>query len=236
MQTFLSGKDITIAVPLTRNGEPVVPDAQEISWEVRGHDGAVLSGGLSNDQADSIALIPIDEADNELSGGRVLEKRTLIVTWEVAGATLTTQAVYQIHDFLNHTVTPQDVRSFIGIDSGELSDDEIDITGAFFDLAAVTTLASLSAGLAGNETAQRRANKGIIAQAVINLLPGLPQRLSKAESDGTSKVERFPIDFDKLGHRANAALETALNSLTSTATTGRTLIVLTERTDPMTGV
>lgn len=237
MKTFLASEDTTVAVPLTRNGEPFVPDNSQIFWELRGHDGAILSPKTAlNGIEDSTALIVVGAVHAEITPGRNLEKRTLIVTGAAEGRPFDIRHGYRIAGFLNHSSTEADVRKFIGVDEGELPDDDIDITAAYFDVADTAGFDVLATALAGDDKTDRAANRAIVAQAVINLLPSLPARVSKKESDGTSEAERFPVDFAELEKRARGALSRALSTISpAAATVAPALVVLTTRTDPLTG-
>jgi hypothetical protein len=234
VQTYLAGQNITVAVPLTRGGEPVVADGSTISWSLRGHDGAELSAAATLACSDSTALIPVPAGSNGLASAWS-EKRTILVTFNVAGQPQTARVAYRLTNFLNHSVEPAEIRTFIGITEGELPDAEIDLSAAYLDVAGATDFADLAQALAGEAASEQAANRGIIAQAVINLLPGLPARISKSESDGTSKVERFPIDLAQLEARARAQLASAIATFTSVTNTDPVFIAFSSRTDPLTG-
>lgn len=239
MLSVQSDATATITVPLTRgDGEPFVPDSNQVSWELRGHGGAVIIPATSvTGVTDSSLPVEVLGAHHELTSGRVLEKRTLTVSGSLEGFPFEIRTVYRVHDFLNITASSKDVRTFIGTDAGELGDEEIDLVDAYFDVAEISSIETLQAALAGDEAADRAANRAIVAQAVINLIPSLPARLSKSESDGSSTVERFSLDLAGLERRAITARDKALATVTGSprATTTRALIAVTQRTDPLTG-
>ena len=185
--------------------------------------------GVVNTQA----LIQVSSPNTDITSGAASEKRTIIATGLVDGNPFQILHPFLLVPFQNHGVVPADVRKFIGCDEGELPDDEVDLTGAYLDLAEKMTLTLLDAGTI---TYPRSVDQAVLAQAVLNLMPSLPIRISKSESDGTSKVERFPIDLNLVANRAMALLSSASNIITSTDATTRTLIALTTRTDPITGV
>lgn len=234
MLNYLADTDTLIPVPLTLNGEPFVPDDGVVTWELRGHSGAVVSPAASlPGVTDTTAMITLSAALLGLVGG-TQEKRTLVVTGLNAGFPFRITVPFRITGFLNISVTEKDVRRFIGVNEGELRDEEIDLVEAYFDVAGRTGI-DLPTALTGPEKADRAANKAIVAQTVLNLMPALPQLLTLSETDGTSDVKRFPVDFQLLESKAAAQLDAALAVITTNTAGERTLIVLTERTDPITG-
>lgn len=231
---YLAGSDITVVVPLSLNGEPVVPDNGQVQWELRGHSGeVVIPFGTMNGVTDSTASILITGSNVALNG-HLRELRTLRVRGLTDGFPFETSLPFHITEFLNYSVTPKDVRKFIGISDGELKDDEIDLVEAYFDLNDMDGV-NMATALAGTEKSQRAANKALVAQAVLNLLPGLPQLLSKRETDGTSEVERFTPDFQELEMLARGQRATALQSISTATSTDVTLVAVSTRTDPVTG-
>lgn len=236
MQSFLAGQDVTVAVVLTHRGEPFVPDNNTVQWELRGHDGSVLSpksslGGVQ----DTTANITVGAVHNTLAADRTLEKRTLIVSGTRDNQAFTVQQPYRLTDFLNMSATPAQVRTFIGLDEGELPDEDIDLIAAYFDVADLSSLDRLQQALGSDGSAERAANRAIVAQAVLNLLPSLPARLSKKETDGASAVERFQIDFNDLERKAIRARNKGLVPLQTQETPTRTLVAFTQRPDPISG-
>jgi hypothetical protein len=235
-QAFLAGTDITLAVPLLRDDEPFVADAGSINLELRGHTGAVLVNWALSGQTDTVALVPIGAINNALSGGRKTEKRTLIVSGTVDNKPFSIPVVYRLIGFLNLAVGPADVRSFVGVSPSELPDADIDMVAAYFDVGEKLTLTVLDAALAGDEVDERSANKAVVAQAVLNLIPSLQLRLTKSEADGALKTERFPVDLEKLRRVAALELDAAVTTLSGRTLTGYQPLIFTDRTDPFLGV
>jgi hypothetical protein len=235
MLSFLAGQDVAVPVALTRGGEPILPDDGAIQWELRGHDGAVLSPFSSlTGITDSVLTITVQASHNAL-GGDLLAKRTLTVRGVVGGVPFDVVVRYRLTDFLNMSTDADDVRKFIGCDDGELPDAEIDIVEAYFDILEL--LPTLAEALAATQGRERAANKAIAAQAVLTLVPSLPARLSKKATDGATAAERFEYDFDALADKARHARDKAITTARgTTSTTARTLISITQRADPLTGV
>lgn len=238
MQVFLSGADVALPIQFAHNGEPFVPDEGSVRWQLRGHAGQVISPEVTLlGVIDTVAEITVPAADNTLAADARREKRTALVTGRRGGFPFTLRVQYLLTGFLNTTIGPDDVRIFTGLDSNTLPDAEIDVTAAFFDVADAVTYDTLDAALGSTDGARERsANRAILAQAVLNLMPSMAARISKAESDGTTSIERFPVDLLALEARANDMLTGALNTLAPVATAvERTLIAVTPRTDPLTG-
>ena len=232
MNTFLTGQDITVAVPLVRDGEPFVADGSTIHWSLRDHDGSEeVAATTLVGVTDSTAYIVVGSSHNALSGGRKAEKRTLLVTGTVGTKPFLIQHVYRITEFLNLGVTESDVRAFLGVDNGELSDDHIDLVSAYLTLDGTIDLAT---ELAGDN--HRYAEQAIVAQAVLDLIPSLNQRISKVETDGTNSVTRFALDIADIEMRARAQLSHALTNLSAETPTTFAPVRFTVRTDPLTGV
>ena len=227
-----AGEAATVTVPLTLHGEPFVPDSNQIHWALRGHVGSsVVASTLLTGVTNSFANIALS-APNLPLGSEARELRTLIVTGTVGGVVFSIRKSFHISGFLNYSVTEQDVRTFIGITESELPDTEIDLVEAYFDLSDQVDIDAF----VGTEAQQRLANKALVAQTVINLLPGLPQLLSKKDEDGTSAVERFTPDFEALARRAHQVRDAAVNSFRTTEVADVILIAVATRIDPFTGV
>jgi hypothetical protein len=238
MISVLSGQDAVITVDLVGvDGEPFVPDSGAVSWSLRGHTGTTVVSttnitGVTNTQVS----ILIAGSNNQLSG-RLMEKRTLEVRGLKGTRPFLIQMSYRITTFLNMTASPRDVRKYLSLDSGALPDDEIDLVEAYFDVADLITSNSLVTALSGDQTVERAANRAIVAQCVLNLGPALSFRMTKAETDGQTKIERFEMDIKTVMDAARTDRDKALALATGSAiqSTARTLIVFTDRTDPLTG-
>lgn len=238
MINVLSGQDAVITVDLIGvDGEPFVPDGGVIAWTLRGHDGSIqVTETAMSGVTDTRAFITIAGAENTLDG-RSLEKRILEVRCEIDGAPHYVATVYRVTQFLNTTVSPRDVRRYLSLDEGALPDNEIDIVEAYFDIADLITEDALTAALSGDQSIERAANRAIVAQCVLNLGVTLVFRMTKAETDGQTKIERFEMDIKAILETAKVDRDKALALATGTAiqTTTRTLITFTDRTDPLTG-
>lgn len=201
MLQVLEDAAASVAVPLLRGGEPFVADANTVRWSLRDETGAPMAGyqnQLPASQADTIIIVDVPGAANAIPVDKRFAKRTVIVTGKIGGVEFITRSTYRVTPFLNHSVTPDAVRAFIGVSSGELPDDDIDLAKAYYEIEARVTDTVLEAALASGTVSEGIANDAIKAQAVLSALPGMRARLAKREEDGTLKLERFPVDLDMI--------------------------------------
>lgn len=233
MRTFHAGDAIMITVPLTRDGEPFVGDAG-MTWSLRDQDGLLMPAYTDQPiiSTDSSVKITIPALANTISAPSVFEQRSLIIKGEVGGVPFQIIRVYRITPWLNIGVIEDDIRGFIGIDAGELPDQDIDIVAAYLKLASI--YAGLPAALVSGTQDQQRANAAIKGQTVLDLLPSLPARVSKKADDGSAKVERFTIDFNQLALDAGRLVQDVI--VVTDDLSGPVLAVLSgPAVDPVTG-
>lgn len=238
MLDFLAGEAVTITAPFTRGGEPFVPDDGSVTWSLRGQDGATLVTPTAiAGVTDTFVAIDIDAAHHSLSGAGIFEKRTITVRATEQGAPYSWSASYRIHTWLNLSTSQAAIRSFIGCDATELPDEDIDLLGAYLKVADRAGASALVDALNSGTIRELHANNAITAQAVLDALPGLGQRLAKKESDGNRNVERFSLDLGQLERQAREALRAGLEAITAVidTTVTPTLFIVASRTDPVTG-
>lgn len=230
MNSFTAGQDVTVAVPLTRGGDPFVPDGNTVTVTVRGHDGAILSSAGQNGVTDSTLLVLVAAAQNAIA--KTVEKRTLIVEGMAGGLPFSIRTNYLLTAFLNYIVEPSDVRTFLGVDEGELPDAEIDLDKAYLHLAPLVDLDTLNAAFVTDPV---EANDAVLAQAVIDLMPSLQARISMMDTDGTSKAQRFPLDLAALEGQARDLRAKSIIAITSPPAVTPSLVAFSTRPDPFTG-
>lgn len=230
-----------IAVPLARDGEPFLADTGSVSWSLRLHDGT-LDPARTNvaftNLSDTTLLILVPAVANALAVGRLFEKRTVVVRGLHGGQPFVATTQYRLAPWLNHSVTNDLVRAFIGTDAGELPDADIDLVAAYYDLATLVGVDTLATALSSGTELEIRANDAIKGIAVLRALPGVRQRMLKRAEDGTLKSERFAIDFDKLAADAAALVTRAgleVGGIDDTAVAPVIFILAGPTTDPVTG-
>jgi len=239
MLTYITGEPALVAVPLARDGEPFLADDGSLSWVVRDHEGLIIPGqGGALDAADTQVLVSVPALVNTIAAGRQFEKRFLTVNGTSAAVPFRITIPYRVSEWLNHTVSEDAVRAFIGTDSGELPDVEIDLPAAYYEISTLVGGVNLKNALNDGGNLERLANNAIKGQAVLNALPGMQARMSKREEDGVMKVERFQIDFDAIALAAKRLIAAAIRDvgLIDDNASAPTLFMLTTPTpDPVTG-
>lgn len=236
MKSFLQNSTISVPVLFQQDGEPVVPDSGTFTWTLRGQDGTILSGPTTvSGIVDTKAKVSVASTLNVISGSALYEKRTLITSWLVGTFPFTHQQTYRITNWLNYSITLDDVRTFVGAGNGFVADDEMDLVQAYLDVASVITSTTLNAALIAGGDYETAANRAIVAQVVISLIPSMQARFIKKESDGQISVENGDIDLMDLERRASDLLSRSLNLIGSRAVITPTFIVAATRTDPVTG-
>ena len=224
MKSYLASEDLTIVVPFLRDGEPFLADTGSVTYQVRDQDGTLLdSGSLTVAATDTYATVVVAAADNAISTR--FEKRTVIIKGTVGPQNFELREQYRLTEWLNYSATQADVRKFIGVGTGELPDDVIDLVDAYLKLEARTTEATLTAALASGTISEVKANDGIIAQSVLTLIPSLRQRISLKESDGPASAQREKIDLDRIGSRAADVLSEAITAISGRQVETQTLLV-----------
>lgn len=242
MRTFLENEDVPLVVPFTRDDEPFVPDVGSVRWTLRNQAGAKVLGFVgeqvvTNEDTTQIA-ITIPAAQNELEAGSRFEKRTVVVTGTVGGHKFEILRPYRLIAWLNHSVSPDNVRAYVGVDSGELPDSVIDIPSAYFRIERIVGQQRLEVLLTEAGHGEQDANRAITSQAVLDLIPSLRQRLSQKESDGSMEVTRAKLDIDALQAAAQSELETLFLTIAPSPTNpvDRVWFSVAPMIDPITGV
>lgn len=215
MNTFEPDTDVLVSIPLVRDGEPFLPDTGSVTYTLRGHTGVLISSGaVTMDPASTFAKVTILAADNSIT--ERFEKRTVVVNCTQAAQPYSFRKQYRLIAFLNHSVTKEDIRNFVGVEAGELPDSSVDIEAAYLAFEAmVGDQTILSDALQAGDLSEQQANNGIIAQATLALLPALAHRISLQESDGPASAQRQSVDLARLEGRARAVISEAVGVLTN---------------------
>lgn len=237
MLTHTFGEPLTLRIPLRLHGEPVIPDANSVTFSLRGQDGTLLIANepVTMAAGSTEAHVTIPAEHNAAGTGRI-GHRTLIVRFAKSGLQQVAQHTYRLAPWLNTTVSADSVRQFIGLDRGELPDDAIDLTIAYMNVETLVGQDALEAALAAGTFVTHLANQMILGKAVLNLGPSLPLRISQSESNGVFSVTRPKIDLDRLMAHAQALVDAGLAELVPDVSGDATLfIVAAISPDPITG-
>lgn len=240
MKSILAGEAVTVAVPFTRDGEPFIPDVASVTYSLRGQDGTVMAGfsNVAVTTNNTTTKVFITIAAPETVTTLRYEKRTLIVKGTRSGGIAFQQTYhFRVTPWLTHTRTNDDVRAFIGVGPDELPDDTLDLVASYISLEAKLTQANLDAALLAGGLNEMLVNDALVAQAVLDVLPALKQRLLIMKADGPLKAQRDKIDLEQVRGRAFEKLSQALTAVGGGDPNMQdVLIQLITPTDPITGV
>lgn len=235
MRTFVAGKDVTLPVPLTYNGQPAVPDSGTAVLHVLGPDGSeVYTQNLMTGPTDAVIVVTVPAANNAITTS--FSRRTVMISAERAGIPFESIVVYRLVPAINYTVTPADVRGFLGVNENELPDQDVDLTAALMDLEFNFTRATMTTALTSGEEAEVRANEAILYTAVLKLIPSLANRVAQEESDGALSFKRNSRkDFTEIRLAAQAGLSAAIAVISPVIDPGFAVLITTQDADPITG-
>lgn len=236
----LVGYDIVVPFTFMVNGQPKIPTSGTVKYTVYGHNGVALVGltdvNVTTGIATTSVSISIPSANATIAVGKRFETRNIIVQAMIEGKLQLFQKKVRVVPYLNHSVSPEQVRSYIGLNFSELPDDAIDLFNAYLALENRTSEASLTSALSSGTFLEQRANEAIKLQAVIDLIPSLKQRLAQSQTNGLVAFTRpNNIDFDGMLDTATSRYADLVSAITNVAVTTPTLLVFNNPTDPVTG-
>lgn len=237
---YLSGTAALVNIEFIQDGEAFVPDVGSVEYTVIDHSGAAIVGLQNIPVATTVDTwkvgILIGALYNSVDPSKKFERRTIVVTYTVDGVYGRTSKQYRIIPFLNHSVTPNDVRAFIGVQEKELPDSDIDLLRAYLYVEEAISPTDIGPVLASGTVQELAANRAITAQAVIDVLPSLRQRIAQEETNGITGFKRLTIkDFAEVEMAALNALNDAILEVLNPVVEDMTLILTTTDADPITG-
>lgn len=212
------------------------PDG-DITWQLLDGAGAAVDDGTVTPVAASAsAVIVVPGTDNLISGGALFDYRELNWSYSVGGVLLSGTLRYRLEAFLPLGVSAFGVRTKLGVESHELSDDAIDLVGAYVRFQDQVGAANLSA-VTGNDTLLAR--DAIEALCGLRLIPSLQVSLAQKLSSGTDQFQRATkIDWETLRAQLESFLGegvAAVNPNQDPAAAFTSLLVPVVRDDPVTG-
>lgn len=219
------------------DGHPRPPDANSVTYSLYGQSGELLvedAAVVTGPTAVQVQIVtPAQTDERELR----FEKRTMIVRWTVGGVPFQQRITYRLTAFLNHTITAEQVRSYLGVKERDLADSEIDVIGAYIEAETLLTAELLDITLAQGGIEERRANDVILYLAVLRVIPSLKLRVAQEEREGSIGLVRPQIrDFSELQATTETRLAEALQLVNASAVIDTpTLIVASLPTDVITG-
>lgn len=220
MRYTFKNEDFTYDFDFKINDDFVSPDEGSYSYKVRSMDGTILlEGNVSIETEDDYGEEDTEEVVIDHSSfvipaaintmeGDLFDSRIVEISFKVDGKSYTLRDSYRITDFYYFTATPKDVRDYYGLNNGELTDEDIDLTEVYLQLVkkhgSVFTDSLKQAGVAN-----LRANRLIVLKGVVQVFPSVRLRVNQEENDGSSKFLRYlnKINWDDLLNRALAEIE-----------------------------
>jgi hypothetical protein len=195
------------------DGEFVVPTVA--TYSVRDNAGALMTGlvdvAISLGATDTQATITVPANKNTVGNGLLFENRTVIGKFTYQGNIYPFRQSYRIAPFLNHTVTPDDVRSALGVLKHEFSDDDIDITSSYYLVQERVGATALTTALAAGDITNQYANWAIMYRCAMDLVPALQLRAGLDQGDDNITFGRFDkVDWEELYDNLNQTYEDAI--------------------------
>jgi hypothetical protein len=230
-----SGDAQSFTIEFRVGGELVIPDANTVTAQLRDQSGALVAGWNPKtiDHAGlNTVVIEVEGADNTAVER---EKRTLVVTYKVAGATYKTTLGYFVTPWINTSVTYDDVRTFFGVNAEELPDSFIKIEDAYYEAVATYDKVEFDQALADTGT-MRLANEMILGFAARPLVQVLKVRLMQSESSDQERYARFAkLDLDGFLAKINSMIVGNAMSLFNVSEEIPIFFDVATPTDPITG-
>lgn len=237
---FLTGTDVSLNIVFEADGQTLVPDTGSVKLNLRDHEGTLLitnqtvtvGPGLTN-----VAIL-IAATHNTLTVDQKFARRVAQITFTSGGQTYNIFRTYRVNAWLNHDVTPNTVRSLLGVNSNDLPDSAIDILKAYLqvELQLSNYALDINDKLITGDISAINTNKAIACVAALDCLASLRLGVSQQEDNGALSFSRFSdMDWDALEASIRGQLEDAFEQVVDEEVTSPTLLVFTTRTDPITG-
>lgn len=240
MIDFLSGKDITVVIPLIVDGVPVIPTAGSVTYTLYDHGLLPIVGYIdvpvTTTSPTSSLSIPLPQSVNQIAVGKKFERRRVVVNLVSSGKPHIFQFTYRLVPLLNHSVTTASVRDFLGVRQTELPDEAIDLVQAYFEVEGDIAPTPLDTILSSGTISEIAANEAIRMKAVINVLPSIRQRIAQMESNGVLQFQRPNMEkLDRLEQEAWNRYSMARDRAANLDESNLTFVVTTTDADPITG-
>lgn len=182
--------------------------AGDLAWTLLNGIGSTVATGSVSPVEDAVsAIITINGDDNGLDVDQLSTSRELRWTYEVDGIVVIDSFRYRVEAFLPFGVSPEGVRRKLGLETHEITDDEVNLTIAYGEFQALVGENALEAMADESGYAELVIANAIEALAALRLLPSLQIRVAKKESSGTNQFERQTVDWDALRASLEQAVE-----------------------------
>lgn len=213
------------------------PDG-DVDWEVRGPDGALLDSGALVIPADAVStVVTVPAASNTLLVGELHSYRDVSWSYTVAGVVINGEERYTVEARLPFGVSPNGVRSKLGVERTDLPDADIGLVAAYLSFEEQVTQDRLLA--VSDPATQIAVTNAIEAIAALAVLPTMQLRVATKESSGTNQYQRQKIDWEAIGLHLEGMVHTGLGAVIpgfdTTEDFGPLLVLATPSVDPLTG-
>jgi hypothetical protein len=239
MQTYEPNTIVSVFIPFIHQGEAFLPAANSVRYTLRDHAGTPVPGfvdvPLTPGLTDTFVRIEVPALQNAITAGRRFETRTINLRALIGTTPWHTQVRYRLLPWLPITVTPDSIRSYVGLDVTELPDTDLDVISAALDVEAELTQTVLAAALISGTQNERMANRAIQAQAVLNSLTAISSRYLLRHTDGSINAQRGALNIEDLEARARRDLVEAKNLLLGRPPTAEAMMYIPALIDPITG-
>lgn len=242
MRDFLSGTDVAITFRYGDAQQPTIPTVGSVTYTVLDHYGVPITGlvdlPVTTGATTFESTIIVPDTYNDVEVGKNFSRRSVVVSYEAAGAPRSQTVQYRLTPTIPYTVTIDSVRSFIGIEAKDLPDSEIDLYQAYLLTANDFTAAVLDSALTSGTLLEVYANDCVRMQAVFGVIQSLKNRIAQSEKNGIMGFDRPKIvDFSEIYEAARLRYNNGLLALLdiNLSATDFTLIVTTQDADPVTG-
>lgn len=206
MRTFFADEPVSLLVPLIVGGDYVLPDTGSVTWTLRYHNGTVA---LADQPVASATSVLLQLASEYQTITREIENRFVTVKFTISGTPHRIDLSYRLVSFLPLTVTPADVRTYLGLDQEELPDEMVDVLGAY--LTCKARVPQLETFLVEDPLP---AHDLVRAMAALQVADTLPVRVMQSQRSDSNQMTRFRVDFGVLRKRAEDDIDRLVAHLT----------------------
>lgn len=210
--TLLSGSSFSYPI-LFPAGTP----AGNISWSLSGPSGILTSGSIDPPDNSVSSTITVSGTYNTLTIGAYQSYRDL--TWnytDADGVVHSGNVRYILDALLPYGVSPDGVRNKLGVDSVEISDEEIELTKGFLSFRNRVTSILFDAYVSDESLNDILVRDAIEAYTALRMIPTMRVRIANKESSGTDTYQREKINWEALGASLEATLLEGLLVFTPT--------------------
>ena len=241
----LENKPAVIQVDLIEKGEYITlnsTNGDTVTYSLLDSAGNYV-GGIVDEiypfegELSSLSL-PFYETCNNISEGKDIENRFIVVVYTKDGKQTTKRVPYKVIKFVPYTVSESDVFDAIGVSPTILNEDSIDIYANYLLLKAEIGQKYVDAIYADDDTTIK-ANRALLLKTAISIENSIPLGVPKIESDNVVSETRFTFTMEELKSLFDDMrneLKDLIDELADeTYDAGAAVFAIANFTDPFTG-